>query len=331
MSDLLRIGRDVVSDEAAALGALAAALDSSFEQAVRRMLAARGPLVVTGLGKSGLIARKIAATLSSTGSPAMYLHPVEGLHGDLGIVSAGDVLLALSKSGATDEIIRFCGHFKRLGGSLITVCESAESPLAELAEITIRIPVRTEAGPLALAPTTSTTMMLALGDALAMALLDARGFAADDFARFHPEGALGKRLLLRVRDLMHTGDDLPRVRVDAPFRDVLLEMTGKHIGMTCIIHPDGRLFGVFTDGDLRRLLERAERPTTLAAQEAWRLSRRDPSEPPVPVSTVSPNLLVVDCLEIMRKSQITSLVAAEGDQRPIGIIRLHDIVKAGLA
>lgn len=330
MSDLVELGRGIIREHAEALGALADALGEPFARCVRTVLDTQDQVIVTGIGKSGLIARKAAATLSSTGTPAVFMHPVEGLHGDLGLVRPGAVLLALSKSGRTDELVRFVTHFRRLGGAVVAICEPGESPLAELADVVLPIPPRSEAGPLALAPTTSTVMMLSLCDALAMALLDARGFDEKQFARFHPDGSLGRRLLTRVSDLMHQGAELPLVRASASFNDLLLETTGKHLGMACVVDDDGELVGVFTDGDLRRLLTRCEAPARLTAQQAWRQSRRDPSEVPVRCSTVKPETLAVDCLRIMRESEITALVVAVGDQKVVGIVRLQDLVRAGI-
>ena len=330
MGDAISVGRDVIRQEAEALSALSDALGDSFATAVSLIFACRDQVVVTGIGKSGLIARKAAATFSSTGTPAIFMHPVDGVHGDLGVVGEGAVLLALSKSGRTDELIRFVGHFRRVGGSVIAVCESRDAPLVEPADVVLPLPARSEAGPLALAPTTSTALMLALCDALAMALLDQRGFTEAQFARFHPDGSLGRRLLLRACDLMHGGDDLPVLGDGSPVRDLVVEMTGKHLGMTCIIDRDGVLAGVFTDGDLRRLLMRRENPFDLTALEAWRASRRDPDETPVRSSTVRPNALAVDCLRIMRDSQITVLVVADDNERPLGIIRLQELVRAGI-
>jgi arabinose-5-phosphate isomerase len=298
-------------------------------------------LIVTGIGKSGLIARKAAATFSSTGTPAVFMHPVEGVHGDLGLVEPDANLLALSKSGHTDELVRFVGHFRRIGGHVIAVCEdtageergagsSAPSPLAELADVVLPIPRRAEAGPLALAPTTSTLMMLSLCDALAMALLEARGFDEKQFAMYHPDGSLGRRLLLRAADLMHSGSAMPRVAASASFNEMLIEMTGKRLGMTCVVNEKGHLIGVFTDGDLRRLLTRCETPARLNASQAWRQSRRDPSETPVRCSTVVPTMLAVDCLRVMRESEITVLVVSADGHAPDGIVRLQDLVRAGL-
>ncbi len=330
MHNPVKLAKQIIAEQADALAALAQLVGEGFSRAVALILASREQVVVSGLGKSGLIARKIAATLASTGTPAIFMHPVEGVHGDLGAVGSKAVLLALSKSGRTDELVRFVGHFRRLGGSVIALCESVGSPLAELADVFLPIPERPEAGPLALAPTTSTLLMLAVGDALAMALLDARGFSEQEFARFHPDGSLGKRLLYRASDLMHEGPEMPCVPGRAAFNDLLLEMTGKRLGMSCIVDDGGALVGVFTDGDLRRLLTRHERPASLTAAEAWRQSRRDPSEPPVRCSTIPPTMLAVDCLRLMRESSITVLVVSPDDSCPLGVVRLQDLVEAGL-
>lgn len=330
MSDPVQLGKNFIHEQAEALAALAELLGEPFRRAVALALATGEQVVVTGIGKSGIIARKAAATLSSTGTPATFMHPVEGVHGDLGGVRPGSILLALSKSGHTEELVRFVGHFRRLGGRVVAACEAGESPLAELAEIVLPIPQRHEAGPLALAPTTSTMMMLALCDALAMALLDARGFSEEEFAKFHPDGSLGRRLLTRAADLMHRGSELPRVPGSASYKDLLLEMTGKHLGMACVVEVDGSLVGVFTDGDLRRLLTRYESLGQMTALEAWRKSRRDPDEPQVRASTVPPTMLAVDCLRIMRESEITMLVVSVDGRRPDGIVRLQDLVRAGL-
>ena len=330
MADPRRLGREIIREEAEALSALADSLGDSFQDAVAMLLACRDQVVVTGIGKSGLIARKAAATLSSTGTPAIFMHPVEGVHGDLGVVGEGSVLLALSKSGRTDELVRFVSHFRRVGGNVIAVCESAESPLAEPADIVLPIPALPESGPLALAPTTSTVMMLSLCDALAMVLLDARGFTEEQFARYHPDGSLGRRLLLRAADLMHGGDDLPTVAGTASFKELLLEIAGKHLGMACIVGAGGSLIGVVTDGDLRRLLMRCQDYMTLTALQAWERSRRDPSEPAVRCSTVRSDDLAVECLRIMRDSEITMLVVSEDGDKPVGIIRLQDVVRAGV-
>lgn len=330
LSDAVEIGRRIIREESEALSTLSKSVGDPFGTAVALMLACRDQVIVTGIGKSGLIARKAAATFSSTGTPALFMHPVEGVHGDLGVVSEGAVLLALSKSGQTAELVRFVGHFRRVGGSVIAMCEPGTSALAELADVVLTIPARPEAGPLALAPTTSTVMMLALCDAMAMALLDARGLTREQFARFHPDGSLGRRLLLRASDLMHGGREMPRVRGSAAFPELLLEITSKRLGMTCVVEDNEGLIGVVTDGDLRRLFLRCKNPGRLTARDAWRQSRRDPNEPPVECSTVLPTQLAVECLRSMRESQITVLVLSEDGSRPVGIIRLQDIVRAGI-
>jgi len=326
----LEIARKVVADEAEALRRLAAALGDGFEDTLRTLRDAR-QVIVSGLGKSGLVAQKMAASFTSTGTPALYMHPVEALHGDLGIVTEQHCLIALSRSGNTEELLRFVTHFRRLGGPVIAVTCARESRLAELSRHVVLLPELPEAGPLALAPTTSCVMMLAVGDALAMALLHLRGFKAEDFAQYHPEGALGRRLLLRAEDLMHTGERLPTVRTDQSFADLLVEMTGKQLGIALILRRDGTLLGTFTDGDLRRLLERVENPRGLNAEQAYRNSRRSAAEPAVRASTISPSRPAVDCLQIMRESVITSLVVVDEAGKPVGLLRLLDLLKAGLA
>ena len=330
MKDPNKLARQFIHEQIDALTALSHLINEPFARAVQLILASKAQMILTGIGKSGLIARKAAATLSSTGTPAIFMHPVEGLHGDLGLVDSNAVLLALSKSGQTDELVSFVGHFRRVGGHVIVMSEDRPSPLSELADVVLPIPQKPEAGPLALAPTTSTLMMLALSDALAMALLDARGFDENQFARFHPDGSLGRRLLLRASDLMHSGAALPRVSTSSSFKDLLVEMTSKHLGMACVLDERENLLGVFTDGDLRRLLTRCEAVTRLTAGEAWRQSRRDPNEPPVKCSTVPATMLAVDCLRIMRESEITMLIVSSDGHRPDGVVRLQDLVRAGL-
>jgi len=330
VNEPLRIARQVVSDEAEALRRLAGMLDESFEAALQTLLAST-QIVVSGLGKSGNIAQKIAASLTSTGTPALYMHPVEALHGNLGIVTAGHCLIALSRSGNTEEMLRFVAHFRRLGGPVIGITQGRESRLAELSQHVVLLPEVPEAGPLNLAPTTSCVMMLAVGDALAMALLHARGFEARHFAQYHPEGVLGRRLLLRAEDLMHTGDELPLVAADASFENLVVEMTRKQLGLALICEADGRLLGTFTDGDLRRVFSRVPDPRALDARQAHARSRRPPSDPPVPISTVPASRPAIDCLQIMRDSQITSLVVTDQEGKPIGLLRLMDLLNAGLS
>ena len=330
MKDVLQIARQVVAEESEALRQIAESLDSEFESAVNCVLRAKGHMVVSGLGKSGNIAQKIAATLTSTGTPAVFMHPVEALHGDLGRVSEGDVLLAMSRSGNTEEIVRFTEHYRRLGGPVIGMTQGRESRLAELCTHTLLLPDVPETGPLQLAPTTSCVMMLAVGDALAMALLHARGFRSEDFAQYHPEGSLGRRLLLRAEDVMHAGRELPLVRADEPFRDLIHHMTVKQLGLAIVVGRDVELVGTFTDGDLRRILERVENPLQLDARSAFEQSRRESSDPLVRQSTVRPDKPAIECLRLMRDSQITSLVVVDAAARPVGVLRLMDLLRAGL-
>ncbi len=329
MKETLEIARQVVADEARALEQLAAMLGGDFLAALQTVLASR-QIIVSGLGKSGNIAQKIAASLTSTGTPAVYMHPVEALHGDLGIVTEHHCLIALSRSGNTDEVLRFVEHFRRLGGPAIGITQGRGSRLGEVCQHLVLLPDVPEAGPLSLAPTTSCVMMLAVGDALAMGLLHARGFAPEDFAQFHPDGTLGRRLLLRARDLMHTGDELPRVWADDSFEHLLVEMTRKQLGLALIVERDGSLLGTFTDGDLRRIFSRVPSPRELDAREAYLRSRRSADAPPVPASTVPPSELAVECLRLMRAGQITSLVVAGEDGQPVGLLRLMDLLAAGL-
>lgn len=326
----LELARRVLEIEADAVRALIARLDERFLAAVALILACKGRVIVSGIGKSGHVARKIASTLASTGTPAYFVHPAEASHGDLGMIQDGDVFVAISYSGKTDELLAIVPLVKRRGAKLVAVSGDAGSALACEADVHLDASVAQEACPHNLAPTASTTAALALGDALAMALLDARGFKAEQFAVFHPEGSLGRRLLLRAKDVMHGGDELPRVAAEATFNDLILEMTRKHIGMACIVNADGTLLGVFTDGDLRRLQTRTSDFARLSAREAWRLSRRDPNDVPVPHSTVAPDLPAVECLQIMRDAQITSLVVANADKAPLGIVRMQDLIRAGL-
>ena len=326
----LEIARQVVADEAEALRRLAEQIDGGFDATLRTILPA-GQVIVSGLGKSGNIAQKIAASLTSTGTPAVYMHPVEALHGDLGIVTERHCLIALSRSGNTAEVLRFVEHFRRLGGPVIGITQGRQSRLAELSRHLLLLPDVPEAGPLNLAPTTSCVLMLAVGDALAMALLHARGFEAKDFAQYHPEGTLGRRLLLRATDLMHTGDELPLVRADDSFEHLLVEMTRKQLGLSLVCESDGRLLGTFTDGDLRRIFSRVPNPRDLDAREAYARSRRSSSAPPVPISKVTGQEPAVECLRIMRDGQITSLVVADEGGKPLGLLRLLDLINAGIA
>lgn len=330
MSGVLAVARQVVLDESEALRALSAMLDERFEAAVRAILESGAQTIVSGLGKSGAIAQKIAASLTSTGTPAVFMHPVEALHGDLGIVNERQCLIALSRSGNTEEILRFVQHFRRLGGPVVGLTQVRESRLAEMCQHVVLLPDVPEAGPLSLAPTTSCVLMLAAGDAMAMALLHARGFRAEDFAQYHPEGSLGKRLLLRAEDVMRKGDELPLVRCDETFERLLLEMTRKQLGIALITDRAGRFVGTFTDGDLRRIFERVADPRRLDARGAYEQSRRARSEPTVLHSTIDRLRPAVECLREMRESRISHLVVVD-DNRPAGLLRLIDLIAAGLA
>ena len=307
--------------EAEALVALADRLEgpmaADFERAVECILQcgqSRGRVVVTGMGKSGIIAQKIAATLSSTGSPALFLHPAEAVHGDLGMLARGDVVVALSASGETEEILRLLVNIKRIGDALISFCCNLESTLARSSDVALDVSVPAEACGMGLAPTASTTAMLALGDALAIAVSLRKGFRAEDFADLHPGGKLGKRLA-RVRQLMHAGEAIPKVQVDTPMTDVIYEMSRKKLGMTTV-ESGGKLAGVLSDGDLRRLLER-EGPEGLkkTAGEAMNPSPR----------TISPEELAVRALDTMEERKITSLVVVDGAGAIEGVVHLHDL------
>jgi len=276
--------------------------------------------VVTGMGKSGHIARKIAATLASAGTPAFYLHPGEASHGDLGMLTRGDVVLALSNSGETDEIITILPLIKRLGVPLISLTGNEASRIARDADVNIDVSVEKEACPLGLAPTASTTAALAMGDALALALLAARGFSAEDFARSHPAGRLGRRLLLHLSDVMHTGEGVPRVSLQTPLAEALVEMTGKRLGMTAVTDDEGRLLGVFTDGDLRRTLDTRADLHALGIGDVMT----------VDCVTVPPEMLAAEALNVMQTRKINALLVVDADRRVVGALNIHDLLRAGV-
>jgi arabinose-5-phosphate isomerase len=317
---LRRLGLQVIRSEAQAVAALAERIDAGFVAACRLMLACRGRVVVTGMGKSGHIGGKIAATLASTGTPAFFVHPGEAGHGDLGMITDQDVLLALSNSGETVEILVILNLIKRRGIPLIAMTGNDRSTLAKQAAAHIDTGVSEEACPLGLAPTSSTTAMLAMGDALAVALLDARGFTREDFAFSHPGGSLGRRLLIRVRDIMHTGDATPRVGGDAPLRNAILEMTAKKLGMTAVVDDRDKVLGIFTDGDLRRLLEKTGdiHATPIGAA----MTR--------PCTTVEADLLAAEAVRIMENRKINALLVVDRDHRLIGALNMHDLLRAGV-
>ena len=316
---LIATGTAVVEIETRALQALRERLDSSFAEACQLMLSCRGRIVATGMGKSGHIARKIAATLASTGTPAFYVHPGEASHGDLGMITDSDVVLALSNSGETDELLTIIPALKRQGNALIVMSGRPGSSAAQLADVHLDVSVPEEACPLGLAPTSSTTAALVMGDALAVALLEARGFTSEDFARSHPAGDLGRRLLLHIRDVMHTGELVPRVVADASLAEALVEMTRKRLGMTAIVDAEGRLLGVFTDGDLRRALDDAR--IDLRQAGVSELMSRSPK-------TIGADQLAVEAAHIMETHQISALVVIDDANRVIGALNIHDLLRA---
>jgi arabinose-5-phosphate isomerase len=315
----LALGRDVLATEAEAIRALLARLGSSFLAAAGALLECRGRVVVIGIGKSGHIGRKIAATLASTGTPAFFVHAAEASHGDLGMVTSDDVVLLLSNSGETDELVLLLPHLKRQGARLIALTGSEQSSLAQAVDIHLDASVDAEACPLGLAPTASTTAALALGDALALTLLDARGFSVEDFARAHPGGSLGRKLLTRVRDVMRTGDAVPVVPLDATLAAAVVEMSGKGMGMTVIVDAQRRVAGIFTDGDLRRCLGSVSDFATARVAE---LMTRDPR-------IIGADRLAIDCVELMENPpKVTQLVVADPERRLVGALHLHDLFRA---
>jgi arabinose-5-phosphate isomerase len=312
-------GRRVLAIEADALGAVAARIGAEFEAACRIMLDCRGRVVCTGMGKSGHVARKIAATLASTGTPAFFMHPGEAAHGDLGMVTDSDVLLALSYSGESDEILLLLPALRRQGNRIIAMTGRAGSTLAREADVHLDVAVPLEACPLQLAPTSSTTAALALGDALAVALLEARGFTAADFARSHPAGALGRRLLLHIADVMHTGDAVPRVSPDATLSAALVEMSSKRLGMTAIVDAQDRLLGVYTDGDLRRTLN--DPGIDLRRVHIGEVMTRAPR-------TITPDALATEAAQLMEAHKIQGLLVTDHDGRLVGALNIHDLLRA---
>lgn len=315
--------RRVIRVEALALSAMADRIDASFERAIDLILGSPGRVIVSGMGKSGLVGQKIASTMASTGTPAFFLHPAEGIHGDLGMIMTGDVVIAISNSGETEEILRILPSIKRLGAPLVAMSGNPASNLARSSDVFLDVSVAEEACPLGLAPTASTTATLAMGDALAVALLVKRGFKAEDFAIFHPGGALGKKLILRVEDLMHSDEAVPLVLEDTLMKEALFVITDKGLGVTGVCDSSGALKGVITDGDLRRSLEKGFDVLNLRAAE---IMKRGPLR-------IKRSELAAAALQIMEQRAITSLFVFDNDQSPApcGIIHLHDILKAGIA
>ena len=311
----LETARRVLKIEAQAIQDVFARLDHTFEKAVDILFACKGRVVVTGMGKSGLIGRKISATLSSTGTPSFFLHPADALHGDLGMLARGDAILAVSYGGETEEIIRLLEALKRLEAPLVTLTGKTESTLAKGSDVALDVSVREEACSLNLAPTASTTVAMAVGDALAVSLLERRGFQPQDFADLHPAGRLGRKLL-RVEHTMHAGDALPRVATNTPMQDVIHEMSSKGLGMTTVLEPDGRLAGIVTDGDLRRLMEK-HRGATLEMSAGAAMTRNP--------QTIGPHVLASEALNHMEKRKITSVVVVDESKKALGVVHLHDL------
>ena len=315
---VLQLARETFDIEARALLALHARQGDSFVQAVRAMLQCSGRVVVMGMGKSGHVGRKVAATLASTGTPALFVHPAEASHGDLGMVTTGDVVLAISNSGESDELAAILPALKRLGVTLVAMTGRPDSSLASHADITISSAVDQEACTLNLAPTASTIAQMAVGDALAVALLDARGFREEDFARSHPGGSLGRKLLTHVRDVMRSGDDVPQVPPATPFVDTMREMTRKGLGATAVLGERGEILGIFTDGDLRRLVEQGRDLRALTAADVMHRSPR----------RVRSDALAVDAADLMELHRITVLLVVDADERLVGVINTNDLMRA---
>ncbi len=319
MIDFIESGLRTIKMEVEAVGLLSSRVDQQFNIACETILACQGRVIVTGMGKSGHIGNKIAATLASTGTPAFFVHPGEASHGDLGMITKTDVVIAISNSGNTNEIVTLLPLIARLGIPLISMTGDEQSQLAKAASANLDVSVTIEACPLNLAPTTSTTVALVMGDALAIALLEARGFNAEDFAFSHPSGALGRKLLLRVKDIMHEGDQIPVVNADKTLQDALIEMTQKGLGMTTIMSDDAKLVGIFTDGDLRRIIDLKLDFATTSVSDVMSANPK----------TIPQNMLAAEALTIMEKASITALIVKEEDHIT-GVLHLHDILRAGV-
>ncbi|MGH8003611.1 MAG: KpsF/GutQ family sugar-phosphate isomerase [Limisphaerales bacterium] len=319
VSSILKFARRVIELEAGAVAQLSTRLNGQFEQAVELLLKCKGRVIVTGLGKSGIVGRKIAATLSSTGTPAFFLHAAEGVHGDLGLVKKGDIIIAVSKSGSTEEVFLLFPIFRRLGVPVISITGNPRSPMAEKSDVVLDASVEEEACPNNLAPTSSSTAALVMGDALALAVLEERNFSPEDFALLHPGGSLGKKLWLKVEDLMHTGTDIPKVTPASPVKEAILEMTSKRLGATTVANEKDELLGIFTDGDLRRLVEKKKEFMELPASDVMSANPK----------TVRPEALAAAALNQMEEHKITVLAVTSG-RKLVGILHLHDLLQAGV-
>jgi arabinose-5-phosphate isomerase len=319
-NEILELAAEVLAIEARAIDTLRSRLNGDFVAACELCLQVQGRIVVTGMGKSGHVSNKIAATLASTGSPAFFMHPAEASHGDLGMITSQDLLLAISYSGETNEVVTILPVVKRIGAKLLSITGNPKSTMARAADVHLDISVSEEACPLNLAPTASTTATLAMGDALAVALLKSRGFTAEDFARSHPSGSLGKRLLLRVSDVMRSGERIPAVKDDASLRDALMEMTDKGLGMTAIVSDDFVVKGIYTDGDLRRTLDTGADIHTTRIREVMHSNCR----------TTSADVLAAEALHLLEEYKITSLLVTDADNKLVGALNIHDLFREGL-
>lgn len=318
--ELLALAANVLDIEARAVHALKTRLNDDFVNACDLCMATPGRIVVTGMGKSGHVSNKIAATLASTGTPAFFMHPAEASHGDLGMLTSQDLLLAISYSGETAEVVTILPVVKRLGAKLLSITGNPKSTMAQAADVHLDISVEEEACPLKLAPTASTTATLAMGDALAVALLEKRGFTAEDFARSHPSGSLGKRLLLRVSDVMRSGDRVPAVSADVTLRDALLEMTDKGLGMTAVVDNENHILGIYTDGDLRRTLDTGADIRATTIREVMHTN----------CTTTAADVLAAEALHLLEENKITSLLVADDDNVLVGALNIHDLFREGL-
>ena len=318
--DFIGLARAVIDAEIDAIKSLKQHLDEQFIQTCDAILACKGRVIISGMGKSGHISNKIAATLASTGTPAFFVHPGEALHGDLGMITGDDVVIAISNSGTTEEVLTLASLVKRLGATVVGMSGDSSSPLAEISDFHLSIAVDKEACPMGLAPTSSTTVTLVMGDALAVALLDARGFTAEDFARSHPGGRLGKRLLVHVKDIMHQENNIPLCLPETPLKQAILEMTGKKLGTIIITDKDNKLFGIFTDGDLRRCFEDG---VDLGSANIGDICHQG-------CLTTTPDELAINSVNLMQDKEITALPVVTEEQQVVGIIHMHDLLKAGI-
>ena len=318
---IIEKAKQVLKIESESIQALINRIDDTFVKAVNLLDKCKGRVVITGIGKSGIIGKKISATLASIGVPSIFLHAADGTHGDLGMITSNDIVIAISNSGESEEILNLLPAIKRFNVTLVSMTGNLNSTLAKKSNIVLNISVKEEACPLGLVPTASTTATMALGDALAMALLDKRGFKEEDFAVLHPSGSLGKKLLIQVDDLMHIGSNIPIINKDAPLKDVIMEISSKKLGIVIVVDQDDKVLGIITDGDLRRLMEKKEKDTFKTTAEE--MMSTNPK-------TIEKNALAARALQIMEKHSITSLIITNGSKGPTGIIHLHDILKAGV-